>query len=356
MITIHMMHKIVEYYYVLFMPPFFLFQSYSNLCISFSHSFSFFNISILFTNTVANVSFYFIFSFSFLFFFISQMQLLMYVLWRNHNSLKNYYYIYPDIKETIGKRQRKKIEDNIITIYKYSNIDEFIEKCREDENDSDICKLIRNDSVEEFVTYVQKKNYLLSSNIAHSIFETNRFLIERKETSLIEYASFYGSIQIIQYLEANNIELSPTMWQYSVHSNDPEMIHYLERNKVNPPEDTYKLCLAEAIKWYHQEIARYIQANYINEDVDENQGDEISAEEYNLRACLNPFRYFNPEFLPQNFYEDKFIMLYLCEYNYTDFVRLLLESKNLNLNLNVKKCCRNEILNCVKKQTPFTIA
>ena len=252
---------------------------------------------------------------------------------RNPNGLKNYYYIYPIIKESIGKRKRKRIEFEIRTNYKFPNIDEFIGKCQAGENDSDICQLIRNDSVEEFVAYVQKRNYPLNSKIPHSLFETNRFLIEKKETTLIEYASFYGSIQIIQYLQANNVELRSTMWLYSIHSNDPEMIHFLERNEVDPPEDSYELCLGEAIKCYHHEIARYIQEHYIKEKAPQGNGNQITEEECDRDVCSISFRYFNPEFLPHDFLEDNFLSLYLCEYNYTDFVKLLFQAKKLNANL-----------------------
>ena len=79
------------------------------------------------------------------------------------------------------------------------------------------------------------------------------------------------------------------------------MIHFLERNKVDPPEDSYELCLDEAIKCYHHEIARYIQENFIKENADKNDGDVITKDDYDRNVCSLSFRYFNPEFLPQNF-------------------------------------------------------
>ena len=93
--------------------------------------------------------------------------------------------------------------------------DTFEKKCLEGENDSYICTLIRNDSVEEFIT-----NF---SQISNSIFETNLFLIENIPT-IIEYASFFGSIQIFQYLKYNNIKLEPSLWLCAIHGKNAEII------------------------------------------------------------------------------------------------------------------------------------
>lgn len=64
-----------------------------------------------------------------------------------------------------------------------------------------------------------------------SYYETNAFLIGRK-TSLIEYATFLGAIQIIQYLKFNKIENDKSLWPFAVHSNNAELIHYLEENEA----------------------------------------------------------------------------------------------------------------------------
>ena len=253
---------------------------------------------------------------------------------QNANGLRNSYYIYKFIKDKIGKRKRKRVEYDIKTIYS-SNMIEFEEKCSEGENDTHICRMIRNDQVEEFIKHAERTNYPLSSYIEQSLFETNRFLIENKKTTLIEYASFFGSLQIILYLKEKGVELSPMMWLYSIHSNSPEMIHFLEQNKVEPPDGSYKLCLGEAIKCYHHEIARYIQDNYIQENEgnkNENE-DEITEKDYNTNICSFSFRYFNPEFLPETFLNDKFLLFYFVEYNYNNFLKLLLKTPNLNINI-----------------------
>lgn len=89
---------------------------------------------------------------------------------------------------------------------------EFEEKRLKGE--SYICELIHNDSIEKFVEYVNRTNFPLSKKLNHSIFETNHFLIKIQPTP-IEYAAFYGSVQIFKFLilkdvglETENVALS----------------------------------------------------------------------------------------------------------------------------------------------------
>ncbi|KAK8895384.1 hypothetical protein M9Y10_023847 [Tritrichomonas musculus] len=160
-----------------------------------------------------------------------------------------------------------------------------------------------------------------------------------KKTTLIEYAAFYGSLKIIRYLNKSRcIDLTSSMWLYSIHSNNPLMIHFLEEEKVKPPNDSYKECLKEAIKCYHNEVATYIQTYYINENEEKvtyHKNDEICINEkvYNEKVCLFAFKYFNFEFIPDSFLNDKFLLLYLCDNDYNDLVKLLLQNKDLNVNI-----------------------
>ena len=135
-------------------------------------------------------------------------------------------YLYPKIKEFIDEKLQKQIEELILQKYS-ETISSFEEKCQIGENDSYICSLIRSDSVEEFISYVNRTNLSLLTKIKPSFYETNSFLID-KEPTLIEYASFFGSIQIIQYLKYNKVPLTSSLRLYAIHSNNPELIHFLE--------------------------------------------------------------------------------------------------------------------------------
>ena len=120
------------------------------------------------------------------------------------------------------------------------NFQEYETKRQIGENDSYICSLIRQDSVEEFISYVNKTVYSLLNRIEPSIFETNSFLIDKKPT-LIEYAAFYGSIQILQYLYLNNVGVSGSLWLYGIHSNNSDLLrNFIERNGIKPTDESFE--------------------------------------------------------------------------------------------------------------------
>ena len=91
---------------------------------------------------------------------------------------------------------------------------------------------------------MNRHNYYLDSKIEQSIYETNSFLLKnsienpekqmykylnhkrlkiKNEISLIEYAAFYGSIQIFQYLRMNNASLNKSLWLYAIHGQNAEI-------------------------------------------------------------------------------------------------------------------------------------
>ena len=110
-------------------------------------------------------------------------------------------YFYPEIEETLKEEEQKQqyikyFEDLKIEYEKEA----FISKRKIGENDSYICSLIREDSVEDFIAYTNRSNISLSSFVRFSLFETHQYLKENK-CSLIEYAAFFGSIQIFNYLK-----------------------------------------------------------------------------------------------------------------------------------------------------------
>ena len=197
------------------------------------------------------------------------------------------------------------------------------------ENDSYISKLIREDSIEEFIIYVNKTNFpLKTAKINSSIYETNSFLINKNPT-LIEYASFFGSIQIFIYLQLNNVELTSSLWLYSIHSNNPEMIHLLERNFVEPDDKTYKKCLEEAIKCHHNKIANYIKDNLlINDNEKLINGNKFYYS--SLSACC--FHYHNYDFFFIENFDVKYSFFYLCQYDYYNLVDLILKTQEININ------------------------
>lgn len=96
------------------------------------------------------------------------------------------------------------------------NTDNFETYRKNGENESYICAIIRKDEIIDFVSYATRANLKLTSKIQPSIFETNAFLMN-KELTLIEYAVFFGSIEIIKYLYLNGVPLTQSLWFYSIH-------------------------------------------------------------------------------------------------------------------------------------------
>ena len=178
-------------------------------------------------------------------------------------KILNYHvYFQKEFKKFYSKSLLEKMENDQI----YDN-EQFEKKRKIGENDSYICELIRNDSIDEFIAYVNQTNFDLSKTIDWSPFETNTFLL-KGYTSLIEYAAFFGSMQIFQYLRLNGVCLTERLWLYSIHSKSSEMIHCLEENQVETYKRTFKECIEEAIKCHHNDIAQYFIENHTDSKSD----------------------------------------------------------------------------------------
>lgn len=176
-------------------------------------------------------------------------------------GFKRIYYLYPSIKDKIDSSLMKKVEKEISN-YNSDDFERYKEKCYEGENDSHICSLIRKDSLDEFIIYVNQKNYSLTKTVERSLFETNLFLKNNPPT-LIEYAAFFGSIQIFQYLKMNKALIEPSIWHFAIHGRNPDLIHLIEGLRIIPDDETYQDCLQQSVKCFHNEIANYIQDNLI---------------------------------------------------------------------------------------------
>ena len=238
------------------------------------------------------------------------------------NDYRFCYFFYPELEKFVGVEKMKEIKNELL-LECPDFFDNYDKKRQEGENDSYICSLIRQDSIEEFVSFVNRTNYQLSSQIKPSLFETNIFLIENESTTLIEYSAFYGSILIFQYLLYNNVELSSSLWLYAIHSENAELIHLLEYNKVSPPgwetneNNDFVRCLVEAIKCHHNDIANYIQRNlFLKKINDQDSKDKI------IESIVKHHNY--SFFHIERIRKDGFI--YLCMYNYDKIVDFILKN------------------------------
>lgn len=252
----------------------------------------------------------------------------------SHSKGKEYFfYFWTEIKSFYNFKNQLLFEEELLS-YDSNILHNFEEKRKLGENESYICELIRNDSIDEFITYVSQTNTPISQTIKRSIFETNPFLLKNQgKTTYIEYAAFFGSIQILQYLRLNDIELKPSLWLYSIHGENAEMIHFLEQNRVSPPENdkSYEKCLEEAIKCHHNNIAVYIQSNLLNERIESNN----LQNNFNKNSISYCFHYLNFELFPEAF-DNKYIFYYACRYGFLNLVEFLYENNEINLKEKIK--------------------
>ena len=193
------------------------------------------------------------------------------------------------------------------------------------QNENHICKLIREDLIDEFITYINQHDYSLNSNIKRSIYETNSFLL-KNEPTLIEYAAFFGSIQIFKYLFLNKAKIKAIIWIYAMHSYNPELINFLEENHIQQRNETYFKCFKEAIKCHHIDVSNYIQDNYLNEKI------ELDNLKNNFEENIlsYSFHYYNYFYFPKEL-NNSFILFYACKYDHYSIVENLLKTTSINL-------------------------
>lgn len=204
--------------------------------------------------------------------------------------------------------------------YNVQDFELFEKKCRIGENDSPICEIIRNDEIDEFITYVTRADFPLSSHINPSIFETNEFLFDKTPT-LIEYAAFFGSIQIFRFLLLNDVKLTEDLFLYAIHGRNADIIHILESNKIKPK---YDKCLFEAIKCNHNEITNYIFSNYLENDINKIRGYSTYIAEkdrYYDDMVYNGFGYFILEYYTNDSI-NKLAMFYYSKFDILCILRL----------------------------------
>lgn len=234
-------------------------------------------------------------------------------------------YFYPEFKQFYDMEYSRLVLKELNCKADYSETDQekmnlFEQKRKFGENDLLYFQLMQNDSVDEYIRYVNETNFPTQEKNGTSIFETNQFLLNRKPTS-IEYAAFYGSINIFNYLLLHNSQLTPSLWLYSIHGRNPEIIHILEENDI-VPLDSYIPPLLEAIKCHHNEIANYILDKYCSEIISNIQD---SWHQQSLKS-------FNYYYFPNELNKYIHYFFYLCKYDHCNFVQLLLDEGKIDIN------------------------
>ena len=232
-------------------------------------------------------------------------------------------FFYPEIKPFL-ETVKQKIETEHFTNQQIS-YDEFEKKRQEGENDSPICHLIRNDSLDEFVSIYNEQDLVPYQMIEPSIFETNAFLCKNSEkTTLIEYAAFFGSKKIVEFLLDTGEIVPRYIWIYAIHSGNIDFVYFLEEMDVEPLCHLYDRYFLTAVKCHYNSLAHYLY-DYFYE-----YKDKQFNEEY--------FGYYNFEFIPDDFTDDyETIFNYACHYDYTKIVKILINDKKVDIHKAILK-------------------
>lgn len=232
----------------------------------------------------------------------------------------NFYphYFLKEFKSFFDEKFIKKINSETNKIFEHKEISEktpeaFERNRKNGVNEDILCQLIRNDSLQQFKSYLKRMHMPQSCVIKLSIFESNPFL-SAKKVSLIEYAAFHGSIEIFKYLKENQIELTPNLWIFAVHSQNIKLIQFLEENDVKPPNNSFDDCLVEAIKCHHFDMTKYIVKNLLKNNVNNDTFCDI---------CIRYYNFINfTDLIDDDL--DVFDVFYdFCEYDYSNIVDYL---------------------------------
>ena len=104
---------------------------------------------------------------------------------------------------------------------------------------------------------------------------------------------------------------------FAIHSNNAEIINYIEQNLGKPDDDLLMKCLEESIKCHHVNITNYFEINYFE--------NEINYQDIFL-ICL---KYYNFGFIQESNVEKSYYLDYI-EYGYNYFVKLFLDFVGIN--------------------------
>lgn len=232
-------------------------------------------------------------------------------------QLENYpEYFFPEFQSFYDQESI----DNVKVYTSEDDFEKFKQNRKIGENEKDVCSLIRSDSIEDFIAYINKTNLPFSSTIFPSIFETNAFIID-KCPSLIEYAAFFGSIQIFKYLHSNQVKLTPSLWFYGIHGNNPEIIEFLKENKISPPNSSFDNCLVETIKCHHLDATNFIRDDFIE-----------NLEEKEFDFFLQSIKYFNYYNFRNNELNNFDAFFEFCKYGHFYIVQLFMKSTDFDIN------------------------
>ena len=147
------------------------------------------------------------------------------------------------------------------------------------------------------------------------------FLLSNKETTIIEYAAFFGAIQIFSYLLSKGANLTERIWLYAIHSDSIELINFIQNNCSYVIPYSYIDCIKEAIACHHNQLFDHFLKLENKNKNDQEIFDIINSYVFNF------FNYLC--YQDNNNYQ--LLFFYACEFDHRTFLDLLINEKKIDL-------------------------
>lgn len=235
-------------------------------------------------------------------------------------------YFYIELRELNSKEFEYRIEMNGFKDFieeNDKNIQLFMERRRKYQNISKISEIIRKDSIDEFTSFISQSNLNLNSKIENSIFESVTKEVSLEDLTLIEYAAFFGSQSIFKFSLLSDVKITTDLFLCAIHGGNYEIIHLIETCKIKVNHNDYIRYYDEAIKCHQNDIAFYIEENYLKENI-EISSIEISIAFHNIQMLIHILKNHSNCITKK---KDFNIFFYnLCGFGYTEIVDSILKS------------------------------
>ena len=144
--------------------------------------------------------------------------------------------------------------------------------CRKGVSINPFAKIIREDDIDTFQEYVSQNNIRINGSINTGVYEScNLFAAETHEVTIIDYAAYYGSINIFKFLIMNGARVTNSTKISAIVGGNLEIIHILEQEN----SAFNQFCLTIAIIYNQNDIFDYLISNH---------GLEIAGD--SLKQCI----------------------------------------------------------------------
>lgn len=180
-------------------------------------------------------------------------------------------------------------QNELLAISEDEKID-FKKKRKVGENETELCKYMRDDDVDGFATFIAQSNMPLNATFPVSVFDTNEYPSD--STSLMYYATFFGSIEIFKYLYMNDRSLIQEFGLplAALHGFNFEILQLLEENDLLTKLFEY---IKFPILYHSNELVRYILLNHCELTKQEDYKPNGKSLQYNdyMVYCLEASNY-----------------------------------------------------------------